>query len=151
MRVLGYAASAGTVLMLTACGAAVAQDSSGHLVAHHGPVAAIQKNGTGVVVGKFQRVGGPLGPDGQQPPIVPLSGTLRFGVSAKHWTDVQVSPSGRFTVSLPAGTYSVRGRTPSIEEQLPSGQLLDGWCTPAVSVTVEAGQTAQITMTCNVP
>jgi hypothetical protein len=112
------------------------------------PAAHVSKDG--VVAGRFQRVGGPIGPQGQQPAAVLLSGTLQFS-RGHHRTDVHVGRSGRFAASLPAGVYRVRGRTPEIEEQLPSGRVRQTWCSAPLSVTVAAGQTKQITVTCPVP
>jgi hypothetical protein len=149
MKTRGYLAGPAVLLllMLTACGSAVTphQARLAHAVSPSGPAGR-----DGMVTGQFRREGGPLRPDGQQPASLPLSGNLRF-TGHQRSAEVRVGTSGRFVVSLPAGVYHVRGRTPSIEEQLPSGRARETWCSAPLSVTVVAGRADRITVTCAVP
>jgi hypothetical protein len=150
MRLRSYPASAAAALalVLTACGSAAAGQHPGGPALTTSAGAHVSQDG--VVAGRFQRVGGPIGAQGQQPAAVLLSGTVQFS-RGRQRTDAHVGRSGRFSVALPAGSYRVRGRTPSIEEQLPSGHVRQTWCSAPVSVTVKAGRTEQIAVTCPVP
>ncbi len=105
----------------------------------------------GIVTGSFLREGGPLGPNGQQPPVLALAGTVRFSYGHRHWIDVRVGSSGRFSVSLPPRTYTVLARTPSIEEQLASGALRDTWCSQVFAVTVKPDRVLRVSVVCGVP
>ena len=103
MKLTAWIAAAGLALMLTAC-------EAGGPAPHAGPAAAMRtrtQGDQGKVVGSFSRVGGPLGSGGQQPPTVPLSGTLSFNAAHRRTVAVRVGKSGQFSVWLPAGAYRV--------------------------------------------
>jgi hypothetical protein len=122
-----------------------ARRGPGHSDAH------AAQGGSGKVVGTFIRVGGPLGAGGKQPPSIPLSGTLSFSAGHRRAVAVQVGKSGRFSVWLPAGTYDVSGRSPSIIEMLASGATLESQCSQQVPFAVVAARTVHIAVVCAVP
>jgi hypothetical protein len=105
----------------------------------------------GTVTGVFHRVGGPLGPGGQQPRAVPLKGRMRFGRPGFPAVTIEVGRSGRFTAELAPGVYRVTGITPDIVEVLDNGRQLDGRCAGPRALRVRAGKTGRITVTCAVP
>lgn len=144
------AAVAAAVVLLAGGGAAAAgivhaiPDSGSTLPGHRShPV-------SGRVTGGFQREGGPLGPGGTQPPIVPLSGVMQFARAGHRPVIVPVGKTGMFSVQLSPGVYRVFGRTPDIVGEpgntdtvcsLPGG----------VTVTATAGMTRHVTVVCAVP
>ncbi len=136
-RVAALAAIAVAVpVAVTACGVASGQDA---------PV-------SGHVTGTFIREGGPEAPGGQEPPVVRLRGLIEFTGSGRKLVKVHVSKHGTFAVSLAPGKYSVSGRTPSILEADGNGRPgREVPCSQPLSVTVTAGHTAKITVTCIVP
>ncbi len=147
MKFATWVPAAGLALMLTAC-------EAGGPAPHAGPAPAMRTRapgGEGKAVGSFTRVGGPLGQDGQQPPSVPLSGTLSLSAAHRRTLAVRVGKSGRFTVWLPAGAYRVSGRSPSILEILASGATLESACSQQVPVTVVAAQAVHVSVICSVP
>jgi hypothetical protein len=103
------------------------------------------------VTGVFHRVGGPIGRNGQQPKVVPLTGRMRFARPGHPSVIVPVGRSGRFTVQLPAGTYRVTGITPDIVTVLDNGRQLDGRCHLPRDLRVRPGRTGHITVVCAVP
>lgn len=120
------------------------------------------QTGTGLVQGKFIREGGPLGPGGQQPAVLRLSGTVAFNGGPGDVVRLHVGKSGAFSLRLPAGTYAVTGRTPSIMEvsngavvnakgQVVKGHGTETVCSVPLSVTVTPQHTSKITLTCVVP
>jgi len=154
MNALKIAAGACAPLLLAACAA-------GPAAGHHGGTAGQAGQGTvqsspppdqlGTVTGVFHRVGGPLGPGGQQPKVVPLTGQMRFTRPGHPAVSVPVGRSGRFTIQLPPGTYRVTGITPDIVEVLNNGRQLDGRCHGPQDLRVRAGRTGHITVVCIVP
>jgi hypothetical protein len=120
-------------LFLTGCGVATASST-------HGPAGSAAHTGYGRVAGKFERVGGPIGPGGQQPPVVPLAGTVLFARHAHRTIRPKIGNSGRFSVRLAPGYYAVSGRTPGIPD-----------CTLPGKLKVTAGRTRHIVVTCIVP
>ena len=154
MNALKIAAGACAPLLLAACAA-------GQGAGHHGGPAGQAGQGTvqsspppdqlGTVAGVFHRVGGPLGPGGQQPKVVPLTGRMRFSRPGHPAVSVPVGRSGRFTVQLPPGTYRVTGITPDIVTVLDNGRQLDGRCHGPQDLRVRAGRTGHITVVCAVP
>jgi hypothetical protein len=75
---------------------------------------------------------------------------------------LRVGKSGAFSLRLPAGTYAVTGRTPSIVEvsnggainaqgQVIKGHGTEAVCSVPLSVTVTPQHTSKITLTCVVP
>jgi hypothetical protein len=118
--------------------------------------------GTGVVQGTFVREGGPIGPGGQQPPELRLSGSVAFNGGPGNVIRLRVGKTGAFSLRLPAGTYAVTGRTPSIIEvsnggvvnakgQVIKGHGTESVCSVPLSVTVTPQHTSRITLTCVVP
>jgi hypothetical protein len=83
-------------LFLTGCGVAAASST-------HGPAASAAHTGPGRVAGEFEREGGPMGPAGQQPPVVSLPGTVLFARHAHRTVRVHVGNSGRLSVRLAPG------------------------------------------------
>jgi hypothetical protein len=105
----------------------------------------------GTVTGRFLREGGPLGPGGQQPAERPIQGTIQFTAAGHQLITVRVGSSGTFSVSLPAGTYQVAGRSPRIIEVSSDGTQHETPCSQPLSVTVTARHTTKIAVTCIVP
>ncbi len=95
----------------------------------------------GVVAGTFVREGGPIGPNGQQPREVRLTGVIEFKSPGKHPVRVRIDKTGAFSVRLLPGKYSVSGSSPDV----------GGNCSQPVSVTVTRGHTSRVTVTCVVP
>jgi hypothetical protein len=144
------------VLLLAACAAAASSTSpQGGTVSGHAA-------SLGTVTGKFLLEGGPIGPGGQQPRNRPIAGSVRFAAATGRATEVRVGKSGTFTVRLPPGRYHVSGRSPSVIQVSngadigANGQMISGTkhelpCSRPLSVTVTAGRTARIAVTCIVP
>lgn len=120
-------------LFLTGCGVAAASST-------HGQAGSAPHSEYGRVVGKFEREGGPIGPGGQQPPVVPLAGTIVFWRRAHRTVRVHAGKSGRFSVRLAPGSYKVWGRT----EGLPA-------CRLPGRLKVTAGRKRHIVVACIVP
>jgi len=133
MRLQAVAALAGAGLILA--GGGIAAASSPDHPAGNGAHPA-----GGRVVGKLEREGGPIGPGGKQPPAVPLSGTVVFWRPAHHAVRVHAGRSGRFSVRLAPGHYTVWGRV----EGFPRCRLPGG-------VTVAADRTGHVVVACIVP
>ena len=150
MNVLKIAAGACVPLLLAACAAGPAAGhhggSAGQGLAQSAPPSQL-----GTVTGVFHRVGGPLGPHGKQPKVVPLTGWMRFTRPGHPAVIVRVGRSGRFTVQLPPGTYRVTGITPNIVTVLNNGRQLDGRCHLPRDLRVRPGRTGHITVVCAVP
>ncbi len=112
---------------------------------------------TGHLTGRFVMEGGPISPTGQQPGERPIPGTVTLTATGHHSVTIQVGASGKFAAWLPPGRYQVSGRSPDIEEassvQAGSGasQGVELPCSRPLSVTITAGHTAAITLTCIVP
>ncbi len=143
MKLTAWVPATALALLLAACGSTVAAPGAGPTTATHA--------GDGRVVGTFMRVGGPIGPDGQQPLSIPLSGTVSFSAAHRRTVAVRVGKSGRFSVWLPAGAYDVVGRSPSIIEVLASGAERESTCAPRVAATVAAGRVVHLSVVCAVP
>lgn len=142
------------VLLLAAC-AAAASSTSPQDAATPGHAAAL-----GTVTGRFLLEGGPIGPGGQQPRNRPIAGSARFEAGTGRATEVWVGKSGTFSISLPPGRYHVSGRSASVIQvsngAVAGGQMISGTkhelrCSQPLSVTVTAGRTAKIAVTCIVP
>jgi hypothetical protein len=120
---------------LIVTGGGIAAASSSHL-----PAADRVRPADGRVTGRLERVGGPLGPGGQQPPVVPLAGTIVFSRTGHPAVRAHAGKSGRFSVRLAPGDYTVRGRA----QGLPA-------CRLAGRLTVRADRTRHIVVACVVP
>jgi hypothetical protein len=107
----------------------------------------------GTVTGRLQREGGPLGPGGTQPKTIPLPGSVRFEPDGRtrRPVTVTVGPSGTFSVRLAPGTYRVTGQSPRIQEQASDGTTTDPPCAQPADVTVAAGRTTPVAVSCIVP
>ena len=152
MNALKIAAGACAPLLLAACAAGPAVGHNGAAgQPGQGPAQSAAPGQLGTVTGVFHRVGGPLGPGGQQPKVVPLTGRMRFTRPGHPAVIVPVGRSGRFTVQLPLGTYRVTGITPDIVTVLNNGRQLDGRCDLPKDLRVRPGRTGHITVVCAVP
>ena len=138
-------------LVLAGC-ATASQTSQPSLTSHTGAAAV-----TGHLTGRFVMEGGPISATGQQPGERPIPGTVTLTAAGHHLVTIQVGGSGRFSAWLRPGRYQVSGRSPNIEEassaQVGSGsnQGVERPCSQPLSVTITAGHTAAITLTCIVP
>jgi len=144
----GGAAAAGIMHEIPGPGAGPAghgQPPAGHA---QPPAGHTQRPADGRIEGKFQRVGGPLGPGGTQPAVVALSGTMRFTRAGHKTITVRVGKSGRFAVRLAPGTYRVSGRTPDIRGEPGNTEAT---CSLPGTVTVKAGSVRHVTVVCAVP
>src|SRR5579862_2940312 len=154
MKTLRSCASLLAILALAGCSAASQTSHTSHITvtSHTGATA-----GTGRLTGRFVMEGGPISPNGQQPGERPLPGTVTLTAAGRRPVTIQVGASGRFSAWLPPGRYQVSGRTPDIEQassaQAGSGasQGVELPCSQPLSVTITAGHTAAITLTCIVP
>jgi hypothetical protein len=102
----------------------------------------------GTVTGRAQLGGGALGPGGAQPRDRPLPGTVEFESAGRthRLVTVAAGPSGTFLARLAPGTYRV-----TVREQLSDGRFREQPCAAPQTVTVVAGRTAAVTLTCIVP
>ena len=105
---------------------------------------------TGQLAGRLLMEGGAIGPGGQQPGRRPIPGTVTVTATGRPRAAVRVGRSGDFSVQLPPGRYQVSGRSPFLTEAS-NGSELELPCSQPLSVTVTAGHTATITITCIVP
>jgi hypothetical protein len=105
----------------------------------------------GTVTGRLVREGGPLGPGGTQPAERLLPGSVQFTAARGRSVVVQVGTSGRFSVRLPSGTYSVSGRSPDIMEVSANGSQHETVCSVPLHVTITPPHTAKIDVICVVP
>jgi hypothetical protein len=103
------------------------------------------------VGGTFQLEGGPVQPGGKNPPVRPLRGVVTFRDSKGHSVNVTVGASGKFSVNLRAGTYTVTGRSPQIEQQNADGKWSDPTCSAPVTAVVRPQPSNQVVVTCIVP
>jgi len=138
---------------LALAGCATASHTSQPGLTSHTGAAAV----TGHLTGRFVMEGGPISATGQQPGERPIPGTVTLTAAGHPLVTIQVGGSGRFSAWLPPGRYQVSGRSPNIEEassaQVGSGsnQGVERPCSQPLSVTITAGHTAAITLTCIVP
>ena len=152
MNALKIAAGACAPLLLAACAAGPAVGHNGAAgQPGQGPAHKTAVFGIDLMNGVSHRVGGPLGPGGQQPNVVPPTCRMRFTLPGHPAVIVPVGRSGRFTVQLPLGTYRVTGITPDIVTVLNNGRQLDGRCALPKDLRVRPGRTGHITVVCAVP
>jgi hypothetical protein len=148
---LALAILALATLALAGCATA---SPPGHpsLTSHTGAAAV-----TGHLTGRFVMEGGPISPTGQQPGERPIPGTVTVTATGHRPVTIRVGGSGRFSAWLTPGRYQVSGRSPDIEQasSAPVGTGASGGvelpCSQPLSVTITAGHTAAITLTCIVP
>ena len=105
---------------------------------------------SGHVTGKLLIEGGPMGPGGQQPGERPIPGTVQFSASGRRPVTARAASTGTFSVTLPAGTYDVSGRSPLITDASNGGSRPTP-CSQPLSVSVTSQHTTTITLTCIVP
>lgn len=179
MRALGLAALAVTglgVTGLTGCSAASssstpAQTHATGTATSHGTSTttgtastAATPSGTGsrgpvdryvvallAVRGTFEMAGGPMQPGKTSTPVRPLSGVVTFRDSGGEVLNVTVGPSGKFSLNLAPGSYTVTGRSKQIQQQNADGSVSERACSPAVKLTVRPGTPAHVTVVCAVP
>jgi hypothetical protein len=105
---------------------------------------------SGHVTGKLLIEGGPMGPGGQQPGERPIPGTVQFTASGRRPVTARAASSGSFSVTLPAGTYDVSGRSPLVTSTSNGGSHQTP-CSQPLTVSVTSQHTTTITLTCIVP
>jgi hypothetical protein len=115
-----------------------------------GAASDLPASARGVVTGKLLIEGGPIGPGGQQPGERPIPGTVQFTASGRRPVTVRADSSGTFSVTLPAGTYDVSGRSPRLTDASNGGSRQTP-CSQPLSVSVTPQHTTTITLTCIVP
>jgi hypothetical protein len=91
---------------------------------------------TGTLIGTLQAVGGPSG-NGHRA----LSGQITLNGSGGHITGITVGATGRFSVPVPVGTFTVSGRSPQYEGGA-------GVCHASAPVTVSKGVTTKVQVDC---
>lgn len=139
--------------ILALAGCATASHTSQPSLTSQAGAAAV----TGHLTGRFVMEGGPISATGQQPGERPIPGTVTLTAAGHPPVTIQVAGSGRFSAWLPPGRYQVSGRSPNIEEASSaqagngSNQGVERPCSQPLSVTITAGHTAAITLTCIVP
>ena len=109
-----------------------------------------RRQATGAVAGTFEGVGGPavIKNGVPQTPVFPLSGTVTFTDAGGHATLFTIGAAGTFSVRLPAGTYRVSGRTPSVSAVNKDGSTTPIPCSLPQTIQVRPSQTTRITVTC---
>jgi hypothetical protein len=128
-------------LALTGC-AGTARASQGNSKAGGGGSTATNiPRTTATVVGRFRIVGGPYPGINRA-----TSGHIQIRANTANGkiVDTATATSGRFSASLPAGTYVFVGRA----NGMGSG---DQGCTTDQPVSLRADQTKKITVQCDVP
>jgi len=103
------------------------------------------------VHGTFEEKGGPVQPGKTSPPVMPLAGVVTFRDSGGDALNVTVGASGKFSVNLAPGSYTVTGRSKSIEQQNADGSYSDPPCSSPLTLTVRPGAPAQVTVECLIP
>lgn len=163
MNARKIAAAVCAPLLLAACAAGSAAGQQGAAGTHASQGPQLKENpgpsGTPVgqapvslatVTGVFHRVGGPVQANGSTL-VVPLHGQIRFLRAGHPVISVVVGKHGLFSAQLAPGTYRVTGITPDIVTVLDNGRQLDGRCQGPQALSVSAGHTSRITVTCDVP
>ena len=140
MNYLRTCACALAALLLAGCATASAQ-----------PAPAKGHPATGHVTGRFFMEGGAISLNGQQAGDRPIPGMVTFTAAGHRQVAVQVGSSGRISAWLPSGPYQVSGRSPYIETVNGSGKPQELPCAQLTSVTVTAGHTTTVTLSCIVP
>lgn len=98
----------------------------------------------GTVTGRFIRVGGPATTTGPPPPV-PLPGQVVAIDSTGARLAVGVGHNGRFSLSLPAGTYRLIGYSPLVQGGKAS-------CSAERPVHVTTGRTTRhVAVVCSIP
>ncbi len=109
-----------------------------HIVAPIGIIsvslAAACSKPTGTITGHLYRVGGPVGVA-----ATPVPGTVYVSDDGS----VSVGPDGSFSIDVPAGTYTLSGSSPLIEDNAPG-------CGSRKAVTVEVGVIAKMDVICDI-
>ena len=90
---------------------------------------------TGTITGHLYQVGGPA-PGAP----TPVPGTVYVSGEGS----VAVGSDGRFSIAVPAGTYTLSGSSPLIEDNAPG-------CGSRKAVTVEVGVVAKMDVICDIP
>ena len=103
------------------------------------------------VKGTFEEKGGPLQPGKTSPPVMPLAGVVTFRDSGGGALNVTVGASGKFSLNLAPGSYTVTGRSKSIGQKNADGTISDPPCSSPLTLTVRAGAQAQVTVVCLIP
>jgi hypothetical protein len=117
-------------------------------------VAGCASGSFGMVAGTFQGVAGPVSPSGSRRwGRGPLSGVVRFTEASGHTVEVTAGASGKFSVRLAPGTYSVAGVTSEFGAVDPHSGMSQPPCAMQnmSSTRVRAGQTDWITLICSGP
>ena len=104
-----------------------------------------------VVRGTFEESGGPLRTGETSPPVMPLAGVVTFRDSGGDALNVTVGASGKFSVNLAPGGYTVTGRSKSIGQQNADGSVSDPPCSSPLTLTVRPGTQAHVTVVCPIP
>lgn len=104
----------------------------------------------GTVTGTLMLEGGPISPGGRLPGKRPIPGTVQFTDGRHQPVLAHVDSSGDFSISLPAGSYVVSGRSPQVI-QVSNGASHEAPCSQPVSVTVTPRHTTRVALTCIVP
>jgi hypothetical protein len=158
MKLMTPIPAAALTMLLTACATnalgthqEVAISTGASAMHSSAPAMRASTSNDGIVTGTFTRVGGPLLPGGKQPIPVPLTGTVIFSAGHHRTLAVRIGKTGRFSVALPAGTYSVTGRSPSLGGLSASGALTGPPCGPPAPVTVASARTVHVSVVCPVP
>jgi hypothetical protein len=117
-------------------------------------LAGCASGNVGTVAGTFEMEAGPASPSGQAAMgPVPLSGVVRFTDANGQTVDVTVGASGKFSVRLAPGIYTVAGVTAQMGQVDPHSGLSQPPCEMQnmSSTRVRAGQTDRITLICYGP
>ena len=104
------------------------------------------------VRGTFEEKGGPVQPGKASPQVRPLSGVVTFRDSEGNALDVTVGASGKFSVNLAPGGYTVTGRSKSIGQQnAADGSMSYPPCSSPLTLTVRPGTQARVAVVCLIP
>jgi hypothetical protein len=93
---------------------------------------------TGMVRGMFEVYPGPAPANGPPTNSIPVSGQATFTDASGHAVTVAVPDTGKFTVRLPAGTYTAV-----------LAPVTPGLVPARETIHVQANQTVQVTIDCS--
>ena len=103
------------------------------------------------VRGTFEEKGGPVQPGKTSPQVRPLSGVVTFRDSGGSALNVTVGASGKFSVNLAPGSYTVTGRSKSIGQKNADGSISYPPCSSPLTLTVRPGTQARVAVMCLIP
>jgi hypothetical protein len=104
-------------------------------------------NAYGSVSGTLVLEGGPAPGTAK----TPIPGTIELSAHGHRTVTIKVPVNGVFREQVPAGRYEVAATTPRVQHEDSSGRISGTGSCPHSPITVTAGETRSIQVTCFVP